>query len=69
MKTLAKTPAPFERGESVLVSEENIRPWHGDVAAVKWSPRSGWWIDVRREEGGYWVVPSAFVSSRKGGQA
>lgn len=56
--------APFDRGEDVVVTEEGIRPWGGTVLAVKWSPRSGWWCEVDREDGsGVWYVRSQEVRS------
>jgi hypothetical protein len=45
-------PAPdLQRGDTVRVSLENIRPWDGVVTAIKPSSESGWWIDVKDEEG------------------
>lgn len=56
-----KTPEPCKRGQEILVQEPNIRPWRGTVLSMKWSPVSGWWIDVRREDGGWWIVHEGAV--------
>jgi hypothetical protein len=61
--TLESTPAPFARGDEVLVTEEAIRPWAGVVTAVKWSNVSGWWIEIRTESYGTWSIPAAHVSA------
>jgi hypothetical protein len=54
--TLTKTAAPFARGDLVEVREQGIRPWVGPVGAVKWSPVSGWWVEVRREGVGTYTI-------------
>jgi hypothetical protein len=59
---LERTPEPCVRGQRVTVREANIRPWEGTVAAVKWSHESGWWIDIFRDGGGYWVIHEEAVS-------
>ncbi len=56
MKALVRVPAPASRGDIVEVREQNIRPWRGVVGAVKFSPVSGWWCEVREERGIYVVA-------------
>jgi hypothetical protein len=41
----------FQKGDTVRVALENIRPWEGVVTAIKPSSESGWWIDVVDEDG------------------
>lgn len=52
-----RTEPRFARGARVRIEEENIRPWTGEVRSVKWSPVSGWWLEVQEDEGpGTYVV-------------
>ena len=53
---LEQTEPRFERGEAVTVHEENIAPWSGVVTALKFSPVSGWWIEIRRGDEGTWHI-------------
>ena len=51
-KTKEAPPPPrFSRGDPVLIIEQGIRPYPGEVKEVKWSHVSGWWLGVRREDG------------------
>jgi len=47
----------FAPGDRVTVREENIRPWTGEVTAVKLGA-AAWWLEVRRDDDGmtYGVV-------------
>ncbi len=57
--SVQRKPAPnprFRRGDVVQVREDGIRPWSGEVKAVKWSHVSGWWCDVEREDSLVWIV-------------
>lgn len=51
MATLERTPVPIRRGSRVVVHEPNIADRYGDVMSVKWSKETGWWVDVRDDEG------------------
>lgn len=54
----------LSRGTKVLVTEENIRPWGGEVGSIKWSPKSGWLADVRRDDDGLtYAVPVGMIRS------
>lgn len=63
---IEKGDPPFARRDRVTVTEQNITPWSGSVADVKWSPRSGWWVGIFRDDDGYWVMPAAAVTSEEG---
>lgn len=63
MKAPERTPAPVARGAEVVVHEDGRRPWAGQVGAVKWSNVSGWWAEVRTDEGTY-VVAAGDVEER-----
>lgn len=56
----------FQRGDKVRVLEEGIKPWVGRVTAAKPSSESGWWYEVRRDDGITLAVPEAFVESEEG---
>lgn len=62
-------PRPdINRGDQVLVTEENISPWTGEATAVKPSVKSGWYIEVRRNDDGMtWSIPSRHVVRQEGG--
>jgi hypothetical protein len=50
----------IDRGDRITVSEPGIRPWIGVVGAVKFSPITGWWFEVAREDDGLsYVVPES----------
>ena len=58
MRAPERTPAPFRRGDRVVVEEPNIAPKTGVVGAAKFSPKSGWWVEVRLDEDGItWTYP------------
>lgn len=59
-KVIEHTPAPIERGDAVRVVEAGRRPWVGVAQAVKWSPVSGWWVDVAGPDG-TWVLHATDV--------
>ncbi len=46
----------YERGERVVVTEQGLQPWEADVVALKPSSVSGWWLEVRRDDGGTWAL-------------
>lgn len=48
----------ISRRDRVRVDEQNIRPWFGTVLSVKPSRKSGWWVDVRRDDGMCMCVPA-----------
>ena len=48
------------RGDRVTVAEPNITPWAGTVLSVK-PTRSGWAVDVLRDDGMGFVVPSRYI--------
>ena len=62
MKTLKKTEVPLHRGDEASVrgmpNYGSMRVWN-----VKWSHVSGWWLDLRDEDGGMWTVPYSEVVS------
>jgi len=62
MKTLTQTDPPMARGDRAQVHEVNIAPWEGEVLSVKWSPQSGWWVDVRQDDGGTWTLRAEDVT-------
>ena len=62
-KTLERTDPRFSRKDDVRVEEEGIRPWEGIVTAVKWSPVSGWWLEVRRGDEGTYVVHESMIEA------
>lgn len=41
----------WQRGARVRVHEQGLREWEGTVTTVKPSRVSGWWMDVRRDDG------------------
>lgn len=55
-----RTPQPVARGAEVVVREPGLTPWTGTALAVKWSPVSGWWIEVAGPEG-VWIIREADV--------
>jgi hypothetical protein len=64
MAMVARTPegAPVKAGALVQVREDGIEPWVGEAVAVKFSPVSGWRVDVRDpDDGGVWSVPAELV--------
>lgn len=62
MKAPERTAAKFGRGDRVVVVEPGIRPIPGEVGAAKFSPKSGWWYEVRRDDDGMtWSFPEARV--------
>lgn len=52
----------LKRGDMVSVSEPGLNPWAGIVLSVKLSRVSGWRVEVRKEDGLVWNVPSALVA-------
>jgi hypothetical protein len=48
-------PEKFEcaipRGAVVVAMELGIPDQHGDAIGIKWSNQTGWWVDVRDEDG------------------
>jgi hypothetical protein len=58
------TTTELHRGDTVTVTEENIRPWEGKVLTVKPSKKSGLWVEVQRSDGGVWTMPAAKVTRR-----
>lgn len=57
----------LSRGTKVVVTEENIRPWAGEVGSTKWSPKSGWIADVRRDDDGLtYSVPVGMIRTAFG---
>ncbi len=52
---------PIALRSEVLVEEGGIRPWGGTVLSLKFSATSGWWVEVRRDDGRTYSVPSRFV--------
>lgn len=62
MRAPERTPAKFRRGDRVVVEEPNIAPKTGVVGAAKFSPKSGWWVEVRLDEDGMtWSYPETRV--------
>lgn len=55
-KTLERTEPRHSPKDEVIVTEDGIRPWSGVVSTVKWSPVSGWWYDIRRDDDGLTLV-------------
>ncbi len=51
----------LDRGDRVVVHEQGIRDREGEVLSVKWSFATGWWVEVRYEDGIVWSIPAAFV--------
>lgn len=45
-------PARIQRGSLVEVAEENRRPFRGLAMSVKHSSVSGWWVEVKPDDGG-----------------
>lgn len=60
-KVLEHEPALHSRGDEVVVDEPGIRPWTGVVTAVKHSPVSGWYVEIRRGDEGTYVMPAHVV--------
>lgn len=60
-RAVVHTPAPFARGDRVEVAEEHLTDWRGTVGSVKFSPVSGWWLEVEDEDGTTWSVPAGKV--------
>ena len=42
--------APFVRNARVTVEQPGIRPWSGIVRTVKRSKRTGWWVEIERDD-------------------
>ena len=58
-----RTEAPATRGARVEVNEPGIRAWTGTVSSVKWSPVSGWWLDIERDDGDLtYIIPAEAVT-------
>ena len=66
-RTIGEAPA-LARGDEVEVREPGIRPWTGTVLSLKPSPRSGWWAEVRQDDGSTWVVCLASTEVRRAGE-
>ena len=65
-QTLERTDPPARFGDRVEVHEENIRPWAGTVGAVKWSPVSGWWAEVRSDDADVtWIVAASCLRAKE----
>lgn len=66
MVARTKTAALHDRGDVVTVEGGPWpRPWRGVVQTVKWSPLSGWWIEVRElDSSRTWALVEALA--RKG---
>lgn len=43
--------------DRVRVFEPGIAPWEGTAISIKWSSESGWWLDVRADDGDTWSIP------------
>lgn len=59
-------PRPdLARGDRVVVTEQGIRPWTGDVGAIKHSTVSGWWLEIARDDddGRTWQINARYVAS------
>ena len=54
---------PGFKGHKVTVVEVSRRPWQGEAIAEKWSKESGWWVEVRDEDGIVWSVHEMHVST------
>lgn len=62
-RQLERTEARFTRGQAVSVHEENRRPWAGVVRSVKWSPASGWWVEIAEDDTiATLAIPERFVA-------
>lgn len=57
---LQPSAPPCERGDDVIVTEQGITPWRGVASFVKWSAVSGWWVEVRTDDGTF-VIRGADV--------
>lgn len=67
MKTMQAEPRPeLSRGALVLVSELGIKPWIGQLLSLKFSPVSGWWAEVRRDDGATFSIPADVVTLAAG---
>ena len=63
-KTMTRTAPPITGRSEVEVTEPGIRTWTGIAMTAKFSPVSGWWLEVRREGEGIFtrVVHSDYVT-------
>jgi hypothetical protein len=55
-RAVKKTEPKISPGDRVMVTEEGLTPWEGEVGHVKWSSESGWWVEVRRDDVGTYVM-------------
>lgn len=63
MSKVEHDEAKVERGDRVEVHEPNTKPWRGVAGSVKWSARTGWWVDIRRDGEGWatWAIAQDLV--------
>lgn len=58
-----RTEPGFTRGDRVRVALPNLEPWDGEVNCSKFSPVSGWWVDVIDADGFCHSVSAGSVSA------
>jgi len=58
----------LKRGDNVIVTEDGLRPWRGEVRGLKWSRTSGWWIEILRagDDRLTYSVQAAYVKRGEG---